>query len=114
MSAPAAQPSTSSAAIQAPKRMPTRACSSTSATPAMAATSQVCPTLSDSAASPSSSTRIPRVKPATPPGEGDSGSEIHCDHTTIGTSISATASPAQPAARSDARRTPHSPKLQPA
>ena len=37
---------------------------------------------------------MPSVKPATPPGDGDTGSDTHCAQNTIGTSTSATPTPA--------------------
>ena len=50
-----------------------------------------------------SSTKIPSAKPATPPGDGDTGTDSHWATKTNGTSSSATANPAQIAARSERR-----------
>ena len=59
--------------------MPARHCSRISATAASAATTPTCRGLSDRALSSTSATRMPRVNPATPPGEGETAMENHCD-----------------------------------
>lgn len=38
------------------------------------------------------------MNPATPPGDGETASDVHCAHSTIGTSTSATPMPDQVAA----------------
>ena len=57
---------------------------------------------------------MPSVKPATPPGDGDTGSDSHCAANTIGTSISATATPAHCAARAQPRTATNSSSAAPA
>ena len=96
--AAAAQPSTTIDATHAPPRMPAARSSSTSHTAAAIATSAICRRSSDSAPSSTSNTKIPSANPATPPGDGDTGSDVHCAANTIGTSIRATPRPAQRAA----------------
>ena len=101
--AAAAQPITTADAAQAPGRIPASRWSSTSHTAAVVATSAIWRTSSDSAPSSTSSTKIPSEKPATPPGDGETGSDTHCARNTIGTSTNATPSPAQRAARAERR-----------
>jgi hypothetical protein len=67
------------------------------------ATSSIWRASSDSAPSSTSSTKMPSEKPATPPGDGDTGSDTHCARKTMGTSMSATPRPAQRAAGAERR-----------
>ena len=101
--AAAAQASTTTAATQAPPRMPAARCKRTSATAEASATSASWRVSSESAPSTTSSTKIPSAKPATPPGDGETASELHCAASTIGTSTSATPSPDQRAAPAERR-----------
>ena len=71
--------------------MPASRWSSTSHTADVSATSSIWRASSDSPPSTTSSTKMPSVKPATPPGDGDTGIDSHWAPNTIGTSISATA-----------------------
>ena len=108
------QPITTIDAAHAPPRMPASRCSSTSHTAAVSATSSIWRTSSDSPPSSTSSTKMPSEKPATPPGDGDTGSDTHCAKNTIGTSMNATPSPAQRAARAEPRTARNSSSAPPA
>ena len=101
--AAAAHPSTTTVATHAPPRIPASRCNSTSQTAATTATTSICTPSRDNAPSSTSKTKIPSVKPATPPGDGETGIDTHCAQNTIGTSMKATPRPARRAAPADVR-----------
>ena len=80
--AAAAQPSTIADAAQAPRPMPARRCSRTSATVGDGRDDH---DLADARATARpaapAARRCPSVNPATPPGDGDTGSDTHCART---------------------------------